>query len=46
MNGIELQDREFFAAIDEAREPIASIGKVLACYRTLDALEKSMAAQP
>ena len=46
MNGIELQDREFFAAIDEGREPIASIGKVLACYRTLDALEKSMAAQP
>lgn len=46
MNGIELQDREFFAAIGEGREPNASIGKVLACYRTLDALEKSMAVQP
>lgn len=46
MNGIELQDREFFAAIGGGREPNSSIGKVLACYRTLDALEKSMAAQP
>ena len=46
MNGIELQDREFFAAIGAGREPIASIGKVLACYRTLDELERSMKAQP
>ncbi len=45
MNGIELQDREFFAAIAEGREPNSSIGKVIACYRTLDDLEKSMAAQ-
>jgi 2-hydroxy-4-carboxymuconate semialdehyde hemiacetal dehydrogenase len=44
MNGIELQDREFFAAIAGGREPNSSIGKVLACYRTLDDLEKSMAA--
>ncbi len=46
MNGIELQDREFFAAIGEGRAPNASIGKVLACYRTLDELELSMQAQP
>jgi 2-hydroxy-4-carboxymuconate semialdehyde hemiacetal dehydrogenase len=46
MNGIELQDREFFAAIGAGREPNASIGKVLACYLTLDELENSMKAQP
>ncbi|MCZ6604445.1 MAG: Gfo/Idh/MocA family oxidoreductase [Alphaproteobacteria bacterium] len=46
MNGIELQDREFFAAIKDGREPNSSVGKVLACYRTLDELEKSMEAQP
>ncbi|HUT48092.1 MAG TPA: Gfo/Idh/MocA family oxidoreductase [Alphaproteobacteria bacterium] len=45
MNGIELQDREFVAAIGEGREPNASIGKVLACYRTLGELEDAMAAQ-
>jgi 2-hydroxy-4-carboxymuconate semialdehyde hemiacetal dehydrogenase len=44
MNGIELQDREFFAAIDGAFEPNASVGKVLACYRTLDQLEQSLAS--
>jgi 2-hydroxy-4-carboxymuconate semialdehyde hemiacetal dehydrogenase len=42
MNGIELQDREFIAAIREKREPNASVGKVLACYRTLDQLEKTL----
>ena len=35
MNGIELQDREFFAAISEKREPNASVAQVLPCYRTL-----------
>lgn len=45
MNGIELQDREFTAAIGAGREPNASIGKVLACYRTLGELEKAMEAQ-
>ena len=30
MNGIELQDREFFAAIAEGREPNASVAQVLA----------------
>jgi 2-hydroxy-4-carboxymuconate semialdehyde hemiacetal dehydrogenase len=39
MNGIELQDREFFAAIREGREPNASVAKVLPCYRTLHELE-------
>ena len=42
MNGIELQDREFFAAIAEKREPNASVGKVLACYRTLKQLEDTL----
>jgi 2-hydroxy-4-carboxymuconate semialdehyde hemiacetal dehydrogenase len=39
MNGIELQDREFFAAIREEREPNASVHQVLPCYQTLHALE-------
>ena len=39
MNGIELQDREFFAAIREGREPNSSVASVLACYQVLDALE-------
>jgi 2-hydroxy-4-carboxymuconate semialdehyde hemiacetal dehydrogenase len=42
MNGIELQDREFFAAIGEGREPNASIQQVLPAMRTLDTLEKSL----
>ncbi|RBP08218.1 4-carboxy-2-hydroxymuconate semialdehyde dehydrogenase [Roseiarcus fermentans] len=44
MNGIELQDREFFAAIREGREPVASVADVLPCYRTLAALEAQLAA--
>jgi 2-hydroxy-4-carboxymuconate semialdehyde hemiacetal dehydrogenase len=44
MNGIELQDREFFAAIQEKREPNASVAQVLPAYRTLDRLEKSLAS--
>jgi len=35
MNGIELQDREFLRAIEERREPNASVEQVLPCYRTL-----------
>ncbi|MFO1271732.1 MAG: Gfo/Idh/MocA family oxidoreductase [Rubrivivax sp.] len=35
MNGIELQDREFFAAIREGREPNASAAQVLPCYEVL-----------
>ncbi len=42
MNGIELQDREFFAAIREGREPNASVASVLPCYRTLDQLERQL----
>ena len=42
MNGIELQDREFVAAIREGREPNASVAQVLPCYRVLDALEKQL----
>ena len=44
MNGIELQDREFFAAIREGREPNASVAQVLPCYRTLHQLEQQLAA--
>ena len=43
MNGIELQDREFFAAIREGREPNASVGRVLACYQVLHGLEQQLA---
>jgi 2-hydroxy-4-carboxymuconate semialdehyde hemiacetal dehydrogenase len=42
MNGIELQDREFIAAIREKREPNSSVRQVLPAYRTLDRLEKSL----
>jgi 2-hydroxy-4-carboxymuconate semialdehyde hemiacetal dehydrogenase len=42
MNGIELQDREFFAAIRERREPNASVAQVLPCYRTLHELEQQL----
>ena len=41
-NGIELQDREFVAAIREGREPNSSVGKVLDCYRVLGDLEKQL----
>ena len=43
MNGIELQDREFFAAIREKREPNASVASVLPCYRVLHQLELQLA---
>ena len=42
MNGIELQDREFFSAIQDGREPNASVGQVLECYRTLKRLEDTL----
>ncbi|MCY0930612.1 Gfo/Idh/MocA family oxidoreductase [Streptomyces sp. H27-H1] len=44
MDGIELQDREFVAAIREGREPNSSIAQVMACYRTLAALEEQLDA--
>jgi len=44
-NGIELQDREFTAAIREGREPNSSIAGVLGCYRVLGELETQLAGQ-
>jgi len=44
MNGIELQDREFFAAIREGREPNASVAQVLSCYEVLHGLETQLNA--
>ncbi|EXU79827.1 oxidoreductase [Comamonas aquatica DA1877] len=44
MNGIELQDREFFAAIREGREPNSSVQQVLPCYRVLHELEQQLNA--
>jgi 2-hydroxy-4-carboxymuconate semialdehyde hemiacetal dehydrogenase len=43
MNGIELQDREFFSAINERREPNASVHQALSAMRVLDMIEKSLA---
>jgi 2-hydroxy-4-carboxymuconate semialdehyde hemiacetal dehydrogenase len=43
MNGIELQDREFFAAIREGREPNASVAQVLPCYEVLHQLDRQLA---
>lgn len=45
MDGIELQDREFVAAIREGRAPNASIADVMPCYRTLADLEKQLEGQ-
>jgi 2-hydroxy-4-carboxymuconate semialdehyde hemiacetal dehydrogenase len=42
MNGIELQDREFFAAIKEKREPNASVAQALAAMRVLGKLEDQL----
>jgi 2-hydroxy-4-carboxymuconate semialdehyde hemiacetal dehydrogenase len=42
MNGIELQDREFFAAIRDKREPNASVRQVLPAMQTLDRLERAL----
>jgi 2-hydroxy-4-carboxymuconate semialdehyde hemiacetal dehydrogenase len=42
MNGIELQDREFVAAIKEGREPNSSVAQVLPCYIVLDALQQQL----
>jgi 2-hydroxy-4-carboxymuconate semialdehyde hemiacetal dehydrogenase len=43
-NGIELQDREFFAAIQEGREPNASVAQCLPAMRNLDRIEKKLNA--
>jgi 2-hydroxy-4-carboxymuconate semialdehyde hemiacetal dehydrogenase len=42
MNGIELQDREFFAAIKEGREPNASVTQALPAMQVLDRIEKTL----
>ena len=42
MNGIELEDREFFAAIKEGREPNSSVAQCLSAMQTLDRLEQQM----
>ena len=42
MDGIELQDREFIAAIVEGREPNSSVASVFECYRTLHELEQQL----
>jgi 2-hydroxy-4-carboxymuconate semialdehyde hemiacetal dehydrogenase len=42
MNGIELQDREFIAAILEGREPKSSVANVLPCYQVLHDLETQL----
>jgi len=39
MDGIELQDREFFDAIRNGREPNSSVASVMPCYETMHALE-------
>jgi 2-hydroxy-4-carboxymuconate semialdehyde hemiacetal dehydrogenase len=42
MNGIELEDREFFAAIRENREPQSSIAQCLPAMQTLGRLEQQL----
>ncbi|MBC7202339.1 MAG: Gfo/Idh/MocA family oxidoreductase [Pusillimonas sp.] len=42
LNGIELQDREFFAAICEGREPRSGVASVLPAYETLNRIEKTL----
>jgi 2-hydroxy-4-carboxymuconate semialdehyde hemiacetal dehydrogenase len=44
-NGIELQDREFVAAIREGREPNSSVASVIDCYRVIGELAASLEAQ-
>ncbi|WP_019621383.1 Gfo/Idh/MocA family oxidoreductase [Amphritea japonica] len=41
-NGIELQDREFFAAIREGREPNSSLAQCYPAMETLDRLEQCL----
>ncbi|HEX6313080.1 MAG TPA: Gfo/Idh/MocA family oxidoreductase [Acidimicrobiia bacterium] len=41
-DGIEVQDREFLAAVAEGREPNASVAQCLPAMQTLDRLERTM----
>ena len=43
MNGIEIQDREFIAAVSEGREPNSSVRQVMGCYEWLHRLEQQLA---
>jgi 2-hydroxy-4-carboxymuconate semialdehyde hemiacetal dehydrogenase len=45
MDGIELEDREFIAAIKEKREPNASLVQLLPCMHVLGRLEKMVDPQ-
>jgi 2-hydroxy-4-carboxymuconate semialdehyde hemiacetal dehydrogenase len=45
MNGIELQDREFFAAIQEKREPNAAVRDTISAMRVLDRLERMLGSK-
>jgi 2-hydroxy-4-carboxymuconate semialdehyde hemiacetal dehydrogenase len=45
-NGIELEDREFFAAIRDNRAPLSSVADVLPAMQTLGRLEKLLQGQP
>lgn len=42
MNGIELENREFIAAIREGREPRSSVQQVMGCYELLHQLEQQL----
>src|SRR3984957_19365670 len=44
INGIELQDREFFSAISQRREPNASVRQCLTAMQTLARLEDSLSS--
>ena len=41
-DGIELQDREFFSAIEQKREPNSSFAQILPAMQTLDKLDRSL----
>ncbi len=41
-SGLELQDREFFSAIAEGREPRSGIASVFPCYQTIHAIDESL----
>ena len=42
MNGIELQDREFFSAIQQGREPNGAVSQTISAMRVLDRLERML----
>jgi 2-hydroxy-4-carboxymuconate semialdehyde hemiacetal dehydrogenase len=42
LSGVARQDREFFAAIHECREPEASVASVMPCYRVLHQLAQQL----